>query len=127
MRWPWDNVVQTIYRLIKTTTFVTGILKSFSIILSLYIVFLTVLPCADKYDCSGKKSIVVECNHHHANSDDLDCCSPFCTCNCCHVYSITSLKIVLNYTMGPVTELTQWISENPVMIEQCAVFKPPKM
>jgi hypothetical protein len=58
-------------------------MKFFACILSLYIMVLTAIPCADKpEDHTLQKSEITQnagSNHQH----DCDHCSPFCTCNCC--------------------------------------------
>lgn len=58
-------------------------MKFFASILSLYILVLTVIPCCDVWKFSSVNKIE---NIHKAidePSNEIDHCSPFCTCNCC--------------------------------------------
>ena len=58
-------------------------MRYIAVILSLYVLILTVIPCVDHHDgCDGAKTEQLSsaggCHH-----GDIDQCSPFCTCNCC--------------------------------------------
>lgn len=57
-------------------------MRFFCYILSIYIVFLTSLPCIDQplQNHVEKTELGGNSNHQHHDGDD---CSPFCTCNCC--------------------------------------------
>ncbi|WP_141384455.1 DUF6660 family protein [Flavobacterium flevense] len=60
-------------------------MKWFNIILSIYLIALASMPCADMEVNSAVHSLNVHQaehdNHSHDKSKDL--CSPFCICNCC--------------------------------------------
>lgn len=61
-------------------------MKVFSILMSIYILFMVSLPCVDNIE--GKAKICHEINtgqttHHH--NSRADSCSPFCVCSCCNV------------------------------------------
>ncbi|MCE5174033.1 MAG: DUF6660 family protein [Bacteroidales bacterium] len=58
-------------------------MRIIAFILSIYILFLTGVPCADglKEPIAGQVERVAQAHADHQN--DIDCCSPFCTCNCC--------------------------------------------
>ncbi len=115
----------------KNICYICKSMKYLFIILSLYIVGLTVLPCADDIrnmydsvafhdDCSD--------NTDGSGSATTDDCSPFCSCACCGVS--------LNYIFGKTHTLVQY---NQYSIEKnilykrhikpgfsAAVFQPPK-
>jgi len=67
-------------------------LKVLAIILSIYIVALTLVPCVDNYSesCRDKQEFVKNDNNSHPL--DIDLCSPLCCCSCCG----TSISIILN-------------------------------
>lgn len=60
-------------------------MKWLNIILSIYLIALASMPCADVEVNSAGHSLNVHQtdleNHSHDKSKDL--CSPFCICNCC--------------------------------------------
>lgn len=56
-------------------------MKFFAIILSIVVLWLTLMPCIDtpEQNCANK----TEMAQQHSHSEDIDLCSPFCTCHCC--------------------------------------------
>ncbi|WP_428229343.1 DUF6660 family protein [Flavobacterium sp.] len=70
-------------------------MKWITIILSLYLMALSNMPCADLEvgSASHKMSqFSSDANHSHDKQNDL--CSPFCACNCCGAQ-------VLSYQLTP--------------------------
>lgn len=60
-------------------------MKLFSIIVSIYIVALSCLPCADlEVDSLAHTTTNFSANHNdHSHDKENDLCSPFCICSCC--------------------------------------------
>ena len=56
-----------------------------NIILSIYLVLLTSIPCADMETNSLAHESVTHdiADSGHSHDKDNDMCSPFCICNCC--------------------------------------------
>ena len=88
---------------------------------------LTLLPCVDN-------QIEPCCNHTefskqdpNTHSTDLDMCSPFCTCNCCHVNTIVSKLVVIQ----PKSTLPEIISCDMHITQlqeiPIAIWQPPKI
>ena len=69
-----------LYNFITFTT-----VKIINFILSLYLIFLSCIPCADtKEEISIHSSQENVANHEkHSHDTSTDGCSPFCVCNCC--------------------------------------------
>jgi hypothetical protein len=67
-------------------------LKVLSVILSIYFLSLTLIPCVDDHNgsCDHKKELAKKDLDSH--SSGIDICSPLCICSCCGA----SLSIVLN-------------------------------
>ncbi|MCA5003540.1 DUF6660 family protein [Sphingobacterium bovistauri] len=62
------------------------------IILSMYLLSLTVIPCSDSIVSMCQNQIEDTHAHDNPNSaDNHDNCSPFCVCNCCKVYGVSQL------------------------------------
>ncbi|MGA9639108.1 DUF6660 family protein [Flavobacterium sp.] len=66
-------------------------MKMLNILLSLYLVVLSCLPCADmKVDSLAHQSVIENANDAgHAHDTDNDLCSPFCICSCCGFHTLT--------------------------------------
>ena len=77
---PFSNIRNIIYRVF---CIFASLMKLFSFILSLYIVFLTTIPCVD--DPAADHSFCHETSQSPGTSghNSADQCSPFCVCNCC--------------------------------------------
>ena len=60
-------------------------MKWITIILSVYLIGLSILPCADLEITStvNASQFLSEENHSHDKENDM--CSPFCACSCCGV------------------------------------------
>jgi len=88
-------------------------MKAFSIILSIYILVLSCLPCGDVEDCKvvDYDKIAFSETNHSTHQEDTETCSPFCICACC------GTNIVLNFSFSPL------ISE----IEQCFLSEKVKV
>lgn len=69
-----------------------------SAILSIYLLAIAVLPCADEagwcvFDIEDALGLELhESGTHDHNKDCADHCSPFCTCSCCHINLRTPVK-----------------------------------
>ena len=69
-------------------------MKFFTLIFSIYILALSVMPCSDVHNvCNTKKSKTELTQTHNHQQDQDDNCSPFCTCACCST-SVVSLDFV---------------------------------
>lgn len=60
-------------------------MKWFNIILSVFFLLLSCMPCADmEADSSAPAKTEFASNHdEHSHDKEKDMCSPFCICNCC--------------------------------------------
>lgn len=73
-------------------------MKILALILSLYVTWLTTIPCIDvPQENSAHKTELSRQNQDNRHQDDVDHCSPFCTCNCCQ----TNIDIVNATTLSP--------------------------
>lgn len=61
------------------------------LLFSIYLLSISVLPCTDDIECHEKASTTYTSsnephqNHHH----DTEQCTPFCSCSCCGVVTIS--------------------------------------
>ncbi|MBL7885885.1 MAG: hypothetical protein JNJ52_04000 [Flavobacterium sp.] len=76
-------------------------MKLVNFILSIYLVALSCLPCADmEVNSAAHKDAheVAKTTHDHDGHDhdkENDLCSPFCSCNCCGSQIVTYFKAVV--------------------------------
>jgi len=71
--------------------------KLLNYILSIYLVALSCLPCADiEVNSAAHKAVEISSNHNeksHDHNKKNDLCSPFCSCNCCGSQIVSYFKI----------------------------------
>ena len=59
-------------------------MKWIAIILSIYLMALSNMPCADmEVNSAMHKTAQFSSENNHTHDKDNDLCSPFCACNCC--------------------------------------------
>ena len=58
-------------------------MRGLAVFLSFYIVLLSTLPCADFVNSNTTSGIEFSQETTGSNHNDIDQCSPFCTCQCC--------------------------------------------
>jgi hypothetical protein len=58
------------------------------------------MPCMDEHPGDIlQKTIMSQTSHHDSHQTDSDCCSPFCTCQCCSaVFFVTDFLTASFYT-----------------------------
>jgi hypothetical protein len=71
--------------------------KFVNIILSIIILALSCLPCADMEAGSVSHSSIefASNNESHSHDNQIDLCSPFCTCNCCSGQVLTYFAVAV--------------------------------
>ncbi len=76
-------------------------MKFTAVILSIYIMALTTMPCTDNHTSDEISSTFELSELDHIHSSDIDLCSPFCFCNCCQTLSqLTIYKSFQIYRIG---------------------------
>ena len=65
-------------------------MNTLSYLLSILLLALIAVPCADTYQRTlthSTAAVAVPDDHHHHNDNGYgDACSPFCVCHCCHAH-----------------------------------------
>lgn len=87
--------------------------KIISIILSIVILSMVLMPCADEPVSSAESQSTILLDHsdnHDAEHHDL--CSPFCSCECCHS----------NYSHGSILDLAWAVLFDQFSIEHSFTF-----
>ncbi len=102
-------------------------MKAWSLIMCLYVCSLLCFPCQDNGVHSGVAGHMASDATHH-DKDDGEChhCSPFCTCNCCHVTAITSLHIFAGVSSDVIIPTIPSTVGNISEGVRFSIWQPPK-
>jgi len=104
----------------------------FNFILSIYLVALSCLPCADmEVNSLAHSSPEVAANHDdHSHDKESDLCSPFCNCNCCGSQIVSYFKIT-TFNFTPITKSikTQLPSYTSIFTSNFygSIWQPPQI
>ena len=105
-------------------------LKSITILLSIYLLLLALLPCGDRLECndSDSRSTSISETQHDEHQHETEICSPFCICACCgqlvNIPSTTSflVKAILTKTQLQPSHREKFLTE-----PYYAIWQPPKL
>lgn len=107
-------------------------MKNISILLALYILLLSLLPCGDglillDYQSKVENSSLEE-NHQHSNNCNDDPCSPICGCSCCSIAMDYPIDLGINLIMPPIpfSQLPCSLSEEVSILSTFDIWQPPK-
>lgn len=109
-------------------------MKALSIILSIYLLILSCLPCGDVEDCKieGNEKIAFSETSHTNHQEDSESCTPFCICACCGT-TISSFFNLLNNTVEKqaltTTQKTKIIFSNDPLVSNFfgKIWQPPQI
>ncbi len=109
-------------------------MKLLNYILSIYLVALSCLPCADmEISSAAHKAVEISANHdeksyNHDKENDL--CSPFCNCNCCGSQIVSYFKIT-TFSFTPIKRSikTQLPSYTSIVTSNFfgSIWQPPQI
>ena len=106
-------------------------MKFLAFILSLYIFTLNLAPCADyeagvfNNDIETEISQIVDNDHQHKDTD-LDLCSPFCICQCCHTSTINFKFLDVNFNTSYIFTQDFFYQKGIEKDFTTSILQPPK-
>jgi len=104
----------------------SGLVKYAAMILSVYIVVLTAMPCNDIHAINSN-NIALELSEQNANqTNDVDLCTPFCFCHCCQTLSFPSFYNVV-LTILAENPLDNSFIESAYSSPVASIWQPPKI
>ena len=65
-------------------------MRLFAFILSIFLLGLSVVPCADEARPDSTEISILNADGDHDPESDDDHCSPFCVCQCCHSHFVVN-------------------------------------
>lgn len=102
-------------------------MKVIAYILSIYVLVLIAIPCADKPDDSLLHKPEITQGSSSGHQQDMDHCSPFCVCSCC------ASPVVLLFYAFPADNLLSVQLDFPELIPDFhsttlnSVWQPPRL
>lgn len=99
-----------------------------TIILSIFLLSLTLLPCDDMQtedNCGTESHYHLTDNHDH--DADADLCSPFCQCHCCHTHITAQQSPPLSATLAFISESTSGYIPNIGKDIADSLLQPPQV
>lgn len=107
-------------------------MKFLNIILSIYLVALSCLPCADmEVNSLAHSSSEVVANHDkHSHDKENDLCPPFCVCNCCGTQILNFNQEITFEFRKVFTEITTQIPTYKSILTSNfygSIWKPPQI
>ncbi|MDP2069136.1 MAG: hypothetical protein Q8K04_09230 [Lutibacter sp.] len=104
-------------------------MKTLCFILSLYVFFLSVVPCCSDENCDDEVIIENADNHSQEHNEEKDCnaCSPFLNCGTCIGFVFSNLQ--LNIAEIPAVEAQFTPIYKPQFSDDFfdKIWQPPKM
>lgn len=101
-------------------------MKVISIILSIIVLWLTLTPCVDKLQDGTLQKTELAQQAHSDHQNDVDTCSPFCTCQCCQ--TTVHIPVVLGSTFIVVCIDNKYLNSNQDIANNYLFdfYTPPK-
>jgi len=95
-------------------------------ILSVYIVVLTAMPCNDIHATNSNSASYYLSEQNQNQANDVDLCTPFCFCQCCQTLSFPSFYNVV-LTILVENPLDNRVIESSYSSPVASIWQPPKI
>ncbi len=102
-------------------------MKFFALILSIYVLVLTAIPCVDKPEDTTIQKTVICAKTAGSQHQDIDHCSPFCTCNCCSSPKIQQDLVIAFNSFQILIESYSDFSPHFTSCHFAAIWQPPQL
>lgn len=100
-------------------------MKFLTVILSIYVMILTFMPCADAHVDNADCHSIIQQDQGGEHSEDIEICSPFCFCDCCQTLAQTSILTITKVNFPRFEVISPLLVQNE--IESIISFwHPPK-
>ncbi|MFI2744209.1 DUF6660 family protein [Zhouia sp. PK063] len=103
-------------------------MKFVALIFALYILSLHLFSCTDAVVNSNQTETTLtslsDNNHDH---QDVDLCTPFCTCHCCHVHTIDAPIVSVHYFSVHIPTSLYTYSEQIIEEPLYVLLDPPRI
>jgi hypothetical protein len=122
-----SSIVAT--RLHAFLIYICNVSRYISFLLASYILVVVCMPCNDDEVCidEAKNPIASVVEEHEHSPSEVDLCSPFCICNCCH--STISQPKYFSFGFHPMenTDFNATIKPHSIQSISYSIWQPPKL
>ncbi|PKB18014.1 DUF6660 family protein [Flavobacterium sp. 5] len=104
-------------------------MKFIHLILSIYIIALSCLPCTDVEGNIGNKRALITTHEKATSGHQDDICSPFCICNCCHSFGFYKTADYLVSATIKINRESSKTEYSSVFLSNfyASIWQPPKI
>ncbi|WP_223705654.1 DUF6660 family protein [Flavobacterium potami] len=106
-------------------------MKWIAIFLSVYLMALSNMPCADmEVNSAMHKTAQFASEDNHSHDKENDLCSPFCACNCCGIQVLSyQTPITFEFSKADPLILSPLPSYNSVFVSNFygSIWQPPQL
>jgi hypothetical protein len=107
------------------------LMKCFTLLFSLYLFALAILPCSDNNDCKylSTTQAMFSAFDHSNHHEDIEHCTPFCICSCCGQTCCLPL-LSIDFSSNIYFKLSQKIAvrQSSFLSElKDSIWQPPKI
>jgi hypothetical protein len=107
---------------------VVNVMKGLSIILLLYVLVLTTVPCADRpFEGDGHHSGQCGSTSGDDHDHNASLCSPFCVCNCCGNQVVSIAPTIVTDVLSLTGEQVYFYRTDFRSIPPRSIWQPPKI
>jgi len=104
-------------------------MKIFAFILTVIVLTLNCMPCADNPDAMNNSDAKTELSKpgKQQEHNDTDACSPFCTCNCCTGFTFLFVPYQIDHSISLSAEKTVSHLSSKISDIALPVWQPPRI
>lgn len=103
-------------------------MKLWAILLNLYLVLLSGMPCGDRSECEfGKEPQVSMAVNHDGHQHSSETCTPFCSCSCCAASVIIQSAPQYDFSLPRHRSVAFHAPVAPLSHGHKAIWQPPKI
>ncbi|WP_394707611.1 DUF6660 family protein [uncultured Draconibacterium sp.] len=100
-------------------------MKFLTVILSIYVMILTFMPCADAHVGNADCHSIIQQDQDGEHSEDIEICSPFCFCACCQTLAQTPTYTIPKINLPSVEVISPLLVQNEIE-STISFWRPPK-
>ncbi|RUT79651.1 DUF6660 family protein [Ancylomarina longa] len=100
-------------------------MKLLASILSLYVMILVFMPCADAHISNSDYFSIIQQDQEDGHSGDIEFCSPFCFCTCCQTPSVIHTQIIPQVSFLVIEIIAPLLLEKEI-VSNISFWRPPK-
>jgi hypothetical protein len=102
-------------------------MKLFALLMSVYMLLLSAMPCNDAADCERKSMVKIEQSGQGDDHEEHEeNCTPFCICTCCASSAIHNPVLIKHQVFSPEKIFNEFFTAQAFTINPDAIWQPPR-